>query len=287
MTSSLRLLSVLSVSLLTAAASAQGDTGFLRGKGRFASALSYTLDYYDEFWVGDNKVSDPNVGEIERATYSFYTAYGLNDDIDLVLNANYVEAESDGAAGFDDESALQDLYLGAKWRAFETGSGQEDAGNRGDFSFFFAPSIKLPMTDYEDNAVTAIGDGQVDLRFRAIAHYQIGGLWASLESGYDVRNGAPDDEVPVNLTLGGTVADRVTIMPFYSLVNSLGGIDISDVGVEPGGFPATEEEYTRWGISIYARIARNLGLTGMWRSTSDGMNTGDADAYSVGLVFGN
>ncbi len=271
--------------MLAGSLAAQGDTGFLRGEGRVDAALSHTLDYYDEFWVGDTKVDGDaaGVGEVERATYSLYAAYGMSDDLDLVLNANYVTAEADGpgaGSGFPDEDDLQDLYLGAKWRAAQTAAGE------GEFSFLFAPSVKLPMTDYEDNAVTAIGDGQVDLRFRGIVHYQYRGFWGALESGYDRRNGAPDDEVPINVTLGATVLERVTIMPFFSMINSLGGEDISDVGSPGVGFPDTQEEYERWGVSAYARITPNIGLTGMWRTTSDGMNTGDADAFSVGLVVG-
>lgn len=268
---------LLALALPASLARAQGDTGFLRGEGRLDSALSYTLDWYDEFWVGDMKVSDPGVGEVERETFSLYAAYGLTNDIDLVLNANYVEAESDGTVPFDDEEDLQDLYLGAKWRAYSAAIGT------GMFSALLAPSVKLPMTDYEDNNVTAIGDGQVDLRFRGILHYQWSAFFGSLESGYDVRNGAPEDEVPLNLTLGGTIADRVTLMPFYSLVRSDGGPDIGDPGFT---FRAVQEEYDRIGISAYARLGQGLGLSAMWRTTTDGMNTGEAETISVGLVYG-
>ncbi len=261
--------------LLGTLPAAQGDTGFLRGKGHFTSALSYTLDYYDEFWVDDKKMSPPEVGEVERETASLYAAYGLRDDLDLVVNANYVEAETDGTVAFEDQEDLQDLYLGAKWRAWSRGTGP------GTFSAFLAPSIKLPMTDYEDNDVTAIGDGQVDLRFRAIVHYQWSAFWASLESGYDRRNGAPEDEVPLNLTLAGTIAERVTLMPFFSLVESHGG---PNIGQAP--FREVQEEYSRYGLSAYARVAAGFGVTAMWRTTADGKNTGDADTFSLGLVFG-
>ena len=82
--------------LLAAApfAAAQGETGFLRGQGRSDVVLSYTLDWYDEFWVGDDKVEDPGVGEVERASYTLYAAYGLDAETDLFLSASYVEAEA-------------------------------------------------------------------------------------------------------------------------------------------------------------------------------------------------
>jgi hypothetical protein len=271
--------------LITFAAlgSAQGDNGFTRGQGNTDLALSYTLDWYDEFWVGSQKVSPADVGEIERTTYNLWAAHGLSEDLDLVASASYVEATSDGVQaglgtpGFDDEEDLQDLVLGAKWRAHQGGIGP------GTLGLLVAPAIKVPMTDYEENAVTAIGDGQVDLRFRGIVHYQIGTFWGALESGYDRRNGAPDDEIPINLTLGGNLGP-VTIMPYYSQIISQGGIDIDEVPAA-GRFPATEEEYQRYGISAYARLGDTFGLTAGYRTTSDGKNTGDVDAYTIGLVF--
>ena len=262
---------------VTTTASAQGDTGFLRGKGKHDFALSYALDSYDHFWVGDQKVEDPGVGEVERANINFWGAYGLSDDIDLVLNASYVHASSDGMANFPSESDLQDLVLGMKWRACGGACGS------GESAFFFAPSIKLPMTDYEDNNVTAIGDGQIDLRFRGIAHYQVGGFWGSLETGYDKRNGAPKDEIPLNVTLGGNLGP-VTIMPYYSQVFSRGGIDIDEIGGTQGGFPSLEEEYSRLGLSLYGRIVEGIGVTAGYRTTLDGKNTGDVDSWTIGLV---
>jgi hypothetical protein len=262
--------------LLTPFASAQ-DTGFLRGKGRTDVALSYATDTYDEFWVGHTKVSDPGVGEIERATVNLYLAHGLTDELDVVFNAAYADVSSDGSAGFSDESDPQDMVLGAKWRCYRRPVGS------GEVSLFLTPAVKVPLDDYENNAVTALGDGQVDLRLRGIAHLQVGAWWLSLENGFDRRNGAPDDEYPLNVTLGGNLGP-VTLMPFYSGVASQGGIDISDVPAL-GGFPATEEEYERYGVRAYARWNEHFGLTAGYLETADGQNTGDVSAWSLGLVY--
>ena len=104
------------LALACSVAQAQGETGFLRGKGKLDAALSYTVDTYDEFWVGKERVSMPMVGEVERETYSLYLAYGLRDDIDIFLSGALVESESDGAAGFEAVKDMQDFVLGAKWR---------------------------------------------------------------------------------------------------------------------------------------------------------------------------
>lgn len=264
---------ILGMALFPSAAHAQGETGFLRGEGRTDVVLAVTVDQYDEFWVGDDRVEAPPVGEVERTSGVLYVAHGLRDDLDLVLGAAWVQSESDGTAGFPDEEDLQDLLLAAKWRAraWELGGGE--------LSLLAMPGIKLPMTDYEDNAVTAIGDGQVDLRGRVIAHYQTErGLFASLETGYDRRNGAPSDEIPIHVTLGGSIGD-VTVTPFYSHIESRGGTDIGG-----GPFRSNEEEFDRAGVGLYWRVSDAFGLTGGWRTTLDGKNTGDVDGFSLGIV---
>lgn len=259
--------------LLPALASAQGETGFLRGAGHLDTAISYTKDAYNEFWVGTDKVHDPGVGRVTRSTYNLYAAYGLTDDVDLALSAPWVVASST-SGNFDRESDLQDLGFQAKWRLLRERVGPGEA------SFLVAPGVKIPGSDYEENSVTAIGDGQPDYRGRVIAHYGFDcGAFVSLESGYDRRVGEPKDETPWNVTVGATFFDVLTVSPFYSAVRSYGG---PNIGTD--SFPAVQEEYDRWGVGAYARLTDTFGLTGFWRTTTDGRNTGDVDGFSLGIV---
>jgi hypothetical protein len=86
-------------------AQGQGDSGFLRGKGRTNIALSYSLDSYDDFWIGHSKVESPPFGRVSRHHLNLYGAYGLTET----------------------------------------------------------------TCDYTEDAVTAIGDGQTDIRLRGVA----------------------------------------------------------------------------------------------------------------------
>ncbi len=262
--------------LLSALASAQGETGFLRGAGHLDASISYTKDAYNEFWLGTRKVHDGGVGRVARTTYNVYLAYGATDDVDLSLSAPYVISRSSGSGNFDHREAdIQDLGLQAKWRLARERVGPGEA------SLLVAPGIKIPFGTYEENSVTAIGDGQTDYRGRVIAHYGLdSGVFVSLESGYDRRAGKPKDETPWNVTVGATFFDRLTVTPFYSGVRSYGG---QNIGQDP--FPAVQEEYDRWGVGAYARLTDQFGLTGFWRTTTDGRNTGDVEGFSLGVVI--
>lgn len=270
--------SVLCFAIASAAAaplaSAQGENGFLRGKGKADFVVSFTQDEYDEFWLGEDDVDAPGEGVTRRST-TLYAAFGVRDDLDVVVSASNVEASVEDDS-FEEQDDPQDAYVGAKWRFWTSATDGHSEG----FSLLLAPSVKLPLTDYEENDVTAIGDGQVDLRGRIVAHYQHeSGVYAALETGYDRRNGAPSDEIPLNLSIGATYGP-FTLSPFYSRVFSDGGPDIGG-----GSFPSVQEELERVGVSFYARLGSGFGLTGMWRTTTDGRNTGDADTVSLGVVL--
>ena len=273
----LRWPSFLAPFVLGSALGAQGQDGFLHGAGHSDFALSYTFDAFDEFFDGDDRTSSAAVGEVERRAYALYTAMGLREDLDFVLNAVYAATESDGTSGVPDEEDLQDLTLGLKWRAFEHPIGGALT------SFLLAPGVKLPAGNYENDGFSAIGDGQVDLRMRAIAQLQVRGCWIALESGYDIRNGAPHDEVPLNVTLGLTLSERLSILPFWSQVESLGGIDLNEVPAR-GNFKDLEQDYSQVGVSGYFGLSESVYLSGMLRTTVDGSNVGDSEAFSVGLV---
>jgi len=251
---------------------AQGDEGFLRGMGHLDIALSYGLDTYDEFWIGDDKIDDAPFGRVTRQYVSLYAAYGLTDEIDLGLNGSYVYVDTDHV--FDDEDALQDLTTFARVRL-----GSHRLGSA-TLNVLAAPGIKVPMTHYEDNSVTAVGDGQVDLHLRGIVQLVFdGGAYVAIETGYDFRFDSPPDEVPINFT-GGFTFDRITISGFASRIESLGGYDIGE-----GPFPGVQEEYWRLGGGVYWRLTESLGLTARGWTTLDGKNTGDVNGFSVGMVF--
>ncbi len=274
-----RLASFVLLATVVPAVQAQGETGFLRGAGNFDLSLNYDYDSYDRFWVGDTKVQVDGVGKITRQAISLYGAYGLSDNLDLVATATYVDVDSDGTANSPNESDLQDGSVYLKWRVLER------AAPGGRASLLLSPGLKVPLSNYEDNAVTAMGDGQVDLRARAIGHYHHdSGAWFSVESGYDVRDGDPENEVVLHATLGIPVGQSLTVMPFYSQVWSEGGYDISDVPAL-GGFPGVQEEFQRAGVRAYWKFGEHWGLSGGWRDTLDGRNTGDVESWSVGLVW--
>lgn len=256
--------------LLALPSAAQGETGFLRGKGNLDLSTTYSLDVFDEIRL-ENPVERFDEGE--RQIFGLYGAYGFGDDLDLVFNAAYVSAEAEGEPAFEDESDLQDASVQVKWRTYDRALGP------GRFAWLFAPGIRIPLTDYEDysdNPLNGIGEGETVLLGRMIGHYEWRSSYAALETGYDHRTGRLDDEIPLHLSLGTTFG-RVTYQAFLTNLYALGDT------VSSPRLSDERDGYSRIGLGVYVRVTDRLGLSFQVRSSDDGTN--DSQGFSLGTSF--
>lgn len=255
-------------------ASANNINGFLRDKGEFDVALTYTSESYDQFWVGDTKVSDPGLGEVSTDSATMWLAYGITKNITVWANIPYVDAEGDGTANLS-ESGMQDFAAMGEFRL----AGQP--GSQGWGTLIGGVGFSTPMSDYEANAPVDIGDGTTDFLTRLVYQIQRGSFYFSGQVGYDIRGDDAPDGYPLYAELGYTVGP-VTFNGFYAMLDADGGTDIGDPGFT---FPSNNEESDRTGLKVYGRITPSFGLVGAWFTTLDGRNTGDASGGSLGVVF--
>lgn len=263
--------------LLLAAISPAGAldlNGFMPEAGHGDVALSFTTEGYDEFWVGDVKVSDPGIGEVEITSISVWAQYGITDRFAVVANLPYVDADSDGLGGFED-SGLQDVAALAKFRF-----AQIDKGNAR-HSFIAAAGGRTPVSDYEANLPVDLGDGTTDFLARFVYQLEAGGFYFSQQVGFDLRGDEAPDGFPL-LTEVGYSFSRATVNAFYYDYQADGGTDIGDPGFT---FPSNKDETTRIGAKVYARLADAFGLSASYFTTLDGRNSGDASGFSLGGVF--
>lgn len=251
-------------------AGAMDLNGFLPAAGEGAAALSVTSEGYDEFWVGERKVSNPGVGEVDIESLTLWGRYGFTDRLAVVANVPWVDAEGDGFGGFED-SGVSDLTALLLARLADFGGGHTLIGGAG---------LRTDIGDYEANAPVSLGDGTTDGLFRLVYQYQQGAFYLSQQVGYDLRGGEAPDGFPLHTELGYTFA-RTTLNAFYTRYFADGGTDIGDPGFT---FPSNQEEYERIGGKAYIRLGGGFGLAASAFTTLDGRNTGDATGVSIGVV---
>ena len=248
--------------------------GFLPGAGNGHVALSFSLEGYDEFYLGTTKVATPGgLGEVETTTLSLYLDYGFTDRLALVVNLPHVDADSDGTEGFA-EKDFQDLTALLKYRVASYASGSHR------HSLIVAGGVRTPVTNYVADAPVSTGDGSTDFLARFIYQFETDRFYFSQQVGFDVRGDDVPDGLPL-YTEVGIKGGRVLASGYLSHYLADGGTDIGDPGFT---FPSNQEEYTRAGAKVYAQLGDRFGISGLLFTTLDGRNTGDITGGAVGVV---
>lgn len=250
------------------------DSGFLRGRDRLDLAVSYSTDMYDQYWLGELKVRTAGFGTVTRQALSLWAGFGITDDVELSMSAAYVRSSTE-EGDQPVEASFQDLSVQTKIQVLSIALGP------GVLRAVLAPSVKLPLARYENDALTAIGDGNIDLRFRGVVQYSFPHqIWAAIESGFDLRLDLPANEIPFNVIAGTTVLERFSPAIFYARTISLDGYTIYD-----GPFPGIQESSQRIGAALYVRILDQLGAQASTWKVLSGTNTADVFGVSVGILF--
>lgn len=245
--------------------------GFMPAAGQGDVALSFTSESYDEFWVGNTRVADPGVGEVETESFSLWLRYGLTDRLAIIANLPYVDVTSDGLGGFGD-SGLQDLAALVAFRAVEIDNG--DVRHR----VLVAGGVSTPVSDYEGNLPVDLGDDVTDVQTRFVYQLEAGSFYLSQQIGYDLRSGDAPDGFPLYTEVGYGFG-RVTVNGFYYRYIADGGTDIGDPGFT---FPSNKDETERVGAKVFARLGGGFGLSLSSFTTLDGRNSGDVSGFSLG-----
>lgn len=249
--------------------------GFFPRRGHGGVALNFTSESYDEFWVGETKVSEPALGEVETRTLSLWARYGVTDRLQIVAVVPHVDVEGDGTAGFSD-SGLQDASVLVGYRLVERRGGALR------HTLAVGAGGRTPLSDYEANAPVSLGDGSTDGLLRLVYQLRGNGWFGSQQLGFDLRGDDVPDGFPL-VTRVGYSWGRVSLTGYYSLYIADGGTDIGDPGFT---FPSNQDEFERLGASLYARLWQRLGVSAALFTTLDGRNSGDTDGVSIGLVYG-
>ncbi len=245
--------------------------GFLSAKGKGGVALSFTSEGFDEFWVGDSKVSDPGVGQVDRRSVSLWVGYGLTDRITLNASLPYIDVDSNGLAGFKERSA-QDVAVLGKYRLGSVGQTVRN-------DFVVAGGLRTAVSDYATDNPGDVGDGTTDVLFRLVYQLNYRRFYASQQVGFDLRSAEAPNGFPL-FTEMGIGFGRVTLSGFYAKQIADGGTDIGQPGFT---FPGLNDESDRVGAKIFARVTEGLGVSLAGHVTLDGRNTPKISGVSAGI----
>lgn len=260
--------------------------GFMRGKGQIVTALSYSNEAYDTYFVGNSATQNGNLGTIRTNSVNFFAAGGLTDYLDLVFSLPYIETRA--TQGFwSDQNDFQDISLFLKGRFFET-----DFSEKGNLSMIGAIGVITPLSDYIADAPVSIGSRSTQLEGRFIAQYRTPhGVFVAGQLGYSKRGNVDIDrgfEVSVPdawdyiLRAGGSYK-KLYVDAWFQHQNSRNGTAIG-----PGiPFPSNEIDFSRVGFTLYHPIPKieNFGVALSTGFTLSGKNIGKSDRITASLIY--
>jgi hypothetical protein len=240
--------------------------GTLPAAGRGEVTLAFSAQDFDEFWVGETKVTDPGVGTVEFDVLSLELEWGFTDDLAVAVALAQVDASSDGLGRFGD-SGLQDITALLEYRLLAAGP----------HSLLIAGGVRTPAGDYESNLPVDLGDHTTDLMGRVVYGYHRGAFTFSQQLGIDHRSDDAPDGYPFYTELG-FAPGRLELVVWYRRLLVNDGSDIGDPGFT---FPGNREESSRLGVEVSGRLGGRLSLGAGYFTTLDGRNTGDMEGVSA------
>ncbi|MGB6152846.1 MAG: hypothetical protein WBG48_12750 [Pricia sp.] len=260
--------------------------GFMRGKGNLVTALSYSNESYDTYFVGDTKTQNPNLGTIRMNSLGIFVAGGVTDHLDVIVSAPYVSTNA--TQGFiSDQDDFQDISLFVKGRFLN-----RSFGNGATLSLMAAGGISKPLSDYIADSPVSIGNQSTQWDGRLIAQYSfLQGIFIAAQTGYIKRGNVDIDrglEVSVPdawdyiLRTGG-IYKKWYADAWLQHQDSRNGTDIG-----PGvPFPSNDIDFTRVGFTLYHPIPKfeNFGIAVGGGFTLSGTNIGKSDRFSASLIY--
>lgn len=293
------------LTLVGTAGHAQGlIDGYMKGKGHLDAALTYSTEKYDQYFVADSLVSNPNLGTIRTQSVSLFATAGLTDWLDVVLTLPYIKAEPGKTSFWASQQNVQDLTLALKARVLKTTFGKVE------LTGIVSAAYSAPLSKYVIDSPIAIGHGSKNIDGRATLQAKAGSFFAMAQYGYTRK-----DKVMLNRGFEVNVPDVTDFVSRIGVAHAKFYLDAfvqiqkpyknfgTDIGngfafpIEPGipaqnsagvPFPSNRVGFTRVGLNGYVPVPvlKGVGITAGFATILSGTNIGKSTRFSAGLVYG-
>jgi len=283
----------------TLAAQTPSDAIMMK-KNEACFALIYDHGAWDHYWEGADLRVNGNVGTLTRVTVMPMLAYGITNNLNLLVGTPYVKTHASGGqmAGVH---GFQDLSLSLKYRFVN-----KDFDN-GKLEAFVTTAFSTPMTNYlSDYLPFSLGLGTNEFTLRGIIQYKLKNgfyvraaaayLWrgqTEVERDYYYNNGSYYTtfmDVPNALNYHGAIGVRLLennlkLEATYVGLNSTSGDDIRRYN---SAQPTNKVEFNQVGFSAqyyFKKPLKGLGLLAYYSQMISGRNMGQFSNIGAGATY--
>lgn len=279
-------------------ASAQTDVdAIMMNKKVLCIGGVYTQSNWKEYWEGDFKRNNLNLGTVSTKSVSAMGSYGITNKLNFLFNLPYVQTKA-SAGTLKGMKGFQDLSLMLKWMPF-----LKHVGKKGIISAYAVGGISFPTSNYAaDFLPLSIGMRSRVGSLRIMADYQLGHFFATASGVYMYRGNIEIDrnsyfttemhytnivEMPDVLGYNARAGYRSDTWVAEGIVENsttLGGFDIRKNDMP---FPSNKMNATQVGVNIKYTVHALPGLEvlGGGKYTLQGRNVGQTTTVYGGFFY--
>jgi hypothetical protein len=275
------------------------DDHIFMSKGSLCTGFVYGHDRWDEYWEGELKRENLNVGTVTTKTLGWMGTYGVTDRLNVIAMAPYVWTKASGGT-LKGQSGLQDLTIAAKWNALDV-----PFTSHGSLRTTAVVSAGVPLTDYvPDLLPLSIGIHSQRVSTRLTLSFQAKkGIFVNATGAYTWRDNLTLDRVSYFTDGQQFLTDEVQLPDVVDYSFSAGyfsprfhlPISFTQQITRGGGdirrqdmpFPSNRMNASRVGAMAlyYLPMNRNLALRASGSRAVSGRNTSQSTMLTAGVMY--
>jgi len=272
--------------------------GLMMSKQNLCTGLLYTHDQWTDYWEGELKRENGNIGKITTQSIMWVGNYGITDKINVIAMLPYVKTEASQGT-LKGMKGIQDLSLGVKYNFFV----KEFEHSK--FKTFAGLNFSMPVTDYTpDFLPLSIGMASKNISYRATTYFRLEQGWfVNASAAYTWRSNVTidrpayytGDELSLtNEVKMPNVFDVFVSMGYnkgglqaevnYMQQNTLGGADIRRQDMP---FVSNRMNFSKVGVlaMYYLPKPKNLAVRASYSYTVAGRNVGQSTTLMAGALY--
>src|SRR5687768_15593690 len=272
--------------------------GLMMPKKTLCTGFMYTHDSWTDYWEGELKRDNGNVGKVTTQSLMWMGTYGITSKINVIAMLPYIKTKA-SMGTLSGMEGVQDLSIGVKYNFF--GKKFEKSA----FNTFAVLNFSTPLSDYSpDFFPLGLGTQTTNISYRLTTYYKIEQGWfINASAGYTWRSNTTldrpsyfdgnefynSDEVKMPNVFDvfvsmGYIKNGLQAELNYIQSNTLGGGDIRRQDMP---FVSNRMNAIRVGATVmyYLPKPKGLAVRGSAAYTVDGRNMGQSQTFMGGLMY--
>jgi hypothetical protein len=272
--------------------------GLMMPKKSLCTGFMYMHDRWTDYWEGDLKRDNGNIGHVTTQSLTWVGTYGITNKVNVIAMVPYVKTKASQGT-LSGMEGLQDISLGVKYNFF--GKKFEKSA----FNTFAVLNFSTPLSDYTpDFFPLGLGTHTTNLSYRLTAYYKIQQGWFVNASGaYTWRSNATLDRPSYFDGNEFVMSDEVKMPNVFDVFasmgyqkgplqaelnyiqqNTLGGGDIRRQDMP---FVSNRMNMIKTGalVMYYLPAPRGMAVRGSAHYTVAGRNAGQSTTLMAGVLY--